>query len=200
MSIEQSLERIAIALEKLASPMLTLTRPTPTANPFKEASVPVTVQAAAASSAAACSRDDIKAKLKALGVQFNEKLRTDSLLALLQQAEAGTLKQPAPEKEKPTTASFLDETPKPSPDPAPSFLSTEPVAPAQPPAKVYTLEETRENLRRFAAKFGEPPALAILAKFKLVQVGQAAASGCLQELAVEILRQEKERDAANGKQ
>jgi len=176
MSIEQSLERIAAALEKIANPMLQVqTVITP------KVDLPAAVKAAAESSTAPAAADEraiVKAELDKRGIKYNPKLSTKGLTDLLKNAD----KQPELPAVAPTVV-------KPVP-PAVSFLDDGPAE----PVKVPTQEDVKSHLKRFAAKFGSDKAIAILEQFKCKDVTSVVTGGLSTKFVEEVLKQEKENE------
>lgn len=190
MSIEQSLERIAVALEILSGqrhpkntaldlgPCGIPTPPDPLAKP-------ATIQAAAESSAAVpalSEREMVKAELDKRGIKYNPKLSTKSLTDLLKSSVkepelpgTGTPAAPTVVKPVPPAVSFLDE------------------GPAE-PVKVPTYDDVKGHLKRFAAKFGSDKAIAILEQFKCKDVSAVIAEGKSSQFVEEVLKQEKEHE------
>ena len=168
MSIEQSLERIENALEKIANPIITV-----------QAVAPVVDKTPGADAAAALNppakdlseRDAVKKKLDELGVKYNAKMSTKGLQALLPASNTAQESTPAPAI---VQTSFLE-------DPAPAKATN-----------TFTLEQAREHLKRFAAKFGSDKAIKILNGFGCKDITAVAAANKLPEFVAEVLKQEAE--------
>jgi len=114
-------------------------------------------------------REAIKKDLAALGIQFNERLRTPTLLEMLEKAKATGELQPVsdtglcdpvtPEKEPTSEPKEMNPCRDPAPD-APWEMTEAP--PVVVDEKKYTLEDLRSALGKFAVKHGKEKAFQVL--------------------------------------
>lgn len=195
MSIEQSLERIAAAIEKLlgvdpsllkGSPAQTMTagevlkRQTEKFGAPLE--TPVTIQAAAESSAevpAKSDREILMAQLDELKLPYPAKASTKRLKEILATHGPKPAIPAAPSPEQKQSTMFDTDVVK--------------AAEAHTP-KLYSVDEARDILKRFAAKFGSDKAVKILTDFKAANVTAIEQAGLTQEFVEEVLKQEKSNE------
>lgn len=199
--IEQELNRIANALEKIEGHLaktVALTaelsiKPTAAAAPVKAAPVAPEKPAAAALEVpqgegspvtTKRSRQEIKEKLDHLGIQYNDRLRTENLEKLLEDAEKGTVKA-AP------AAAVADDPFAPQQENKDVF-GTELPAEKKQPEKVYTVNEAIEIAKRLAAKFGADKTVPIINSFGCANVSEIDKKGKLQDFVKKVLEKEKE--------
>lgn len=178
--IELELKRIADALEKIvpclvklnvtagpetSSADISVTLPP---KPETEAMIPGEVKTLR-------SRQEIKQELDNLGIEYNDKLRTDSLEKILDKA-----------KEERAAKDLFDT----------------PVAPAAPAAPVekkkeYTVPEAIEIAKRLASKFGADKTVSIITSYSCQTISQIAEKGQLQDFVAKVIAKEKEYESKN---
>jgi len=122
-----------------------------------------------ATSETIADREAIKKELATLGIQFNERLRTPTLLEMLEKAKATGGLQPVSytgicdpvtsEKEPASEPKAADPCSDPAPD-APWEMTEEP--PIVVDEKKYTLEDLRSALGKYAVKHGKEKAFQVL--------------------------------------
>ena len=157
---DEILERIAVALEKMAgmTPEQEVEVPTETQWPLF---VPAHIQPLK-------DRDEIKARLKELGEKFNPKARTYTLKAQLQWAEK---QAEAPAETESAPAEIEEEVPAEIEDA---------------PAEVPTAEEVKAKLMDFVRTNGKDRAVAILKKFgaqKLSDISEENRAAFVEQLS-----------------
>lgn len=133
------------------------------------------------------SRAEIREKLDSLGVQYNDRLRTDTLAKILEQEIAkqvkdGTVKLTAADGKTDKAEEVKDLFGMP--------VQAEIVP--KTPEKIYTLEEAIDLAKRLAAKFGPQKSVDIIKDFQCDKISEIEAKGKLQEFAAKILEKEKE--------
>ena len=212
MSIEQSLERIAIALEKITGVKPDDLKPTPAATqtatqaqiaaaaPQQQSNAELAQDAGGAPVTTKRSRAEIKEKLDQLGIQYNDRLRTENLEKILEDAEAakngGTVKAAA----APAADDPFNEKKQPAAAPVKKEKATdvfgEELPPAQQPKeKVYTVQEGIDIAKRLAAKFGADKTVAIIQSYECQNITQINEKGKLQDFVSKVLAKEKEYEA-----
>jgi hypothetical protein len=185
MGIEESLERIATALEDIADH---LTHPVvrmkdadlpaqqaaeaPQVTLAREAGIPVTIVAAAESSTKApamTEREILMAELDKLKLPYPAKSSVKRLKEIL--ATYGPKQAELPIAQNRRQAEEL-------------------ATPAAPTVKTYTQPEAKEVLMRFAAKYGMDKAMKIITGFNVKDLSGVAAAGKLNELVEVTLKAE----------
>ena len=218
MSIEQDLKRIADALEKIAGiPAGVLNAaPEKTAAEVKAAAPAAAapkLQASAAELAQDAggspvttkrSRQEIKEKLDQMGIQYNDRLRTENLEKILEDAEAakngGTVKAAAQAPAPVQQDDPFNEKKQPAAAPAKAEKATDVFGEAlpenqQPKQKVYTVQEAIDIAKRLAAKFGADKTVAIIQSYECQNITQIDGKGKLQDFVTKVLAKEKEYEA-----
>ena len=127
-------------------------------------------------------REAIKKELNALGVEYNVRLKTENLILLLEKAKDAQKepKKAIDEPSKKEEVEVLVPTPiakalAPEKTEEADFIKEEMVVEAKKEEKAEAVEIVEksvaaEALRRYAAKFGTPKAIAVLASFGATQV------------------------------
>lgn len=183
--IEELLERIAVALEENNRLLIDF------ANADKQPAAKIPTEKPAeekkpAEATGKMSRQEIKAELDRLNIQYNDRLRTENLEKLLEDAK-GQQAKPAPEKP-------ADPFPAaPAATAQPDFLNGD-AAPKQ-KETVYTKEQAVEFAKRLAAKFGADKTVGIIQEFGAQNISQIDEKGQLQQFVEKILAKEKEYEA-----
>lgn len=220
-SIEQNLERIANALEILASNSKFLSglsskaqreteapapvpKPAPVAAPAAKAEQPVDFMAPAGAPApqdkivkpgslpAPDDREGIKAELERRKIAYNPRLQTKTLYEILM-GETQPVEMSAVAKED-ALASAAATAGKPRPTPAGPVAVT-PVAPV---VKI-TADDVRAALKQFGHVYGNDKALAMLNPFGVQNVTQLAEAGRLEEFMAALKTKGAEYDASAKK-
>lgn len=182
MSIEQSLERIADALERIAveSMKKTMGEP-PQVTLAREAGIPVVevTDAPAKPEPKKSDREILMEQLDALKLPYPAKASVKRLKEIL---ETHGKNRPLAETKSETVTSLFPEGETGSPETK------------TPEKKGYTKAEAKEILMRYAAKFGLPKAMQAMADHKAKDLSEAEAQGTLQTLVEDVLK----REANNG--
>lgn len=197
--IEQTLERIAAALEKIAGidpPVLLKQIPaaTMTATEVRarqEETAPTAEETTAGVVTTKRSRQEIKEKLDNMGIQYNDRLRTENLEKILEDAEK---KGPVPITDMPPAKDWAKAEGPAADDPFGEKPKA--AAPAQAPVvekvKEYTVEEAIVIAKRLAAKFGADKTVPIINSYGVTKISDIHAKGKLQEFVAKVLEKEKE--------
>lgn len=209
-SLEQNLERIANALEVIASNSKFLSglsskaqrevteapAPAPAASFMEEAPQAVaTVKPGALP--APDDRDGIKAELDKRKISYNPRLQTKTLYEILMGETQPAGVSDTAKAEVLTAAAATTGRPKPTPN-APAAAPV-PVTPVQPVTAKATADDVRAALKQFGHVYGNDKALAMLNPFGVQNVTQLAEAGRLDEFMVALKQKGAEYDAANKK-